>query len=76
MRKLAMEVVMPAVTFNDAGSCLGQVRQLLGAIRAQLRAEDNVKGQIQISILVKTGGEGPIEVQPQEHAGANAPTAH
>lgn len=61
MRKLAMEVQMPATTFNDAGSCLGQVRQLLSALRAQLRAEGNVKGQIQLSILVKTGGEVPIE---------------
>lgn len=61
MRKLAMEVQMPAATFNDAGSCLGQVRQLLSALRAQLRAEGNLKGQIQLSILVKTGGEVPAE---------------
>lgn len=63
MRKLAMEVQMPATTFNDAGSCLGQVRQVLSALRAQLRAEGNVKGQIQISILVKTGGEVPADAE-------------
>lgn len=67
MRKLAMEVQMPAATFNDAGDCLGQVRQLLGALRSQLRAEGNIKGQIQISILVKTGGEMPVEVTTCQH---------
>lgn len=76
MRKLAMECQMPAVTFNDAGFCLGQIRQLLGAIRAQLRAEGNLKGQIQISILVKTGGEAPAEVSPQEQANVLQSTAH
>ena len=63
MRKLAMEVQMPACTFNDAGDCLGQIRQVIAAMRAQLRAEGNVKGQIQISILVKTEGEMPIEAE-------------
>jgi hypothetical protein len=63
MRKLAMECQMPAATFNDAGTCLGQIRQVLGAIRAQLRAEGNVTGQVQISILVKTAGEEPAEAE-------------
>lgn len=67
MRKLALEVQMPATMFNDAGSCLGQIRQVLSALRAQLRAEDNIKGQIQISILVKTGGEMPAEAEAEVH---------
>lgn len=54
---------MPATTFNDAGTCLGQVRQVIAAIRAQLRAEGNVQGQITISVLVKTGGEVPADVE-------------
>jgi hypothetical protein len=58
-----MEVQMPATTFNDAGTCLGQVRQVIAAIRAQLRAEGNVQGQITISVLVKTGGEVPADVE-------------
>lgn len=56
-RKLAMEAQMPAVTFNDSGTCLGQVRQMLGAIRAQLRDEGSIKGQVTISLLVTCDAE-------------------
>lgn len=58
---------MPAVTFNDSGSCLGQIRQVLSALRAQLRAEGQVKGTVQISILVKTNVNAPEETTEAEH---------
>lgn len=53
MRKLAMEVQMPAVTFNDSGDCLGQMRQVFAAIRAQLREEGNIEGTVMVSVLVR-----------------------
>lgn len=46
---------MTAVDFNDSGTCLGKVRQMLGAMREQLRNEDAIHGEVKVSILVQCG---------------------
>lgn len=49
-----MEAIMPAFRFDDSAECLGQVRQMLGALRLQLRDENEIQGHISISLLVTT----------------------
>lgn len=65
MSKLAYEALMPASTFNDSNSCLGQVRQMLSAMREHLREIDPLEGQLSLSILVVTDVSEQVSVPQQ-----------
>lgn len=68
--KLAMTVVMPASAFTDEHECMKIAKQLLGAMRKQLTAEHQVKGQMRLSLLIQT-----LDAQEPDKVGEAVRTA-
>jgi hypothetical protein len=51
--KLAMTAVMPSGAFTDEHECMKIAKHLLSAMRKQMTAEHQLKGQMRLSILLQ-----------------------
>lgn len=52
MKRLAYEAMFPWEKFNDANECIAIARQMLGAMRAQLRDQGELDGRCILSIML------------------------